>query len=53
MMMNTLFKRTTLAVKPAQRSFSTVLHQRMEAVIADRQKEVTTFKKEFGDTVVD
>lgn len=54
MMMNTLFKRTSLlASKPATRGFSNVLRQRMEHVIADRQKEVIAFRKEHADTVID
>ena len=53
-MMNTLFKRTSgAALKQSQsRNFSTVLRQRMEQAIADRQKEVIAFRKEHADTVV-
>jgi len=42
-------------VTPAlgRRNFSTaILRQRMESVIADRQKEVIAFRKEHADTVV-
>jgi hypothetical protein len=54
MMMNTLFKRTSLlAAKPAQRGFASALHGRMEHVIAERQKEVIAFRKEHANTVVD
>jgi len=56
MMMNTLFKRSFAAAKPAvnQRNFSSViLRERMEQVIADRQQEVMAFRKEHGNTVVD
>jgi citrate synthase len=54
-MMNTLFKRGAPIAfnKPtATRNFSAVLRQRMETVIADRQKEVIAFRKEHADTVV-
>lgn len=54
-MMNTLFKKAAPSAlnKPnATRNFSAVLRQRMEAVIADRQKEVVAFRKEHADTVV-
>lgn len=52
--MNTIFKRSAnqAMTKPASRNFSNVLRQRMEAVIADRQKEVVAFRKEHADTVV-
>lgn len=52
--MNTLFKRSFAAAKPAsQRNFSSVvLRERMEQVIAERQKEVIAFRKEHASTVV-
>lgn len=51
MMMNQIFKRASPAL--ARRNFSTViLRERMETVIADRQKEVMAFRKEHADTVI-
>ena len=58
MLMNTLFKRsaqkcfTTANSRPFS-SASTILRQRMEQVIADRQKEVIEFRKEHANTVID
>ena len=50
-MMNTLFRRAPRAT--AQRNFSSaVLRERMETVIAERQKEVIAFRKEHANTVV-
>ena len=50
-MMQKAFTRT--ANLTGRRQFSAaVLKQRMESVIADRQKEVIAFRKEHGDTVV-
>lgn len=56
--MNTLFKKSAqkcFSATPSSRTFSTsvILRQRMEQVIADRQKEVMAFRKEHADTVID
>lgn len=50
--MNPLFRRASPALASRNFSSSVILKERMEHVIADRQKEVMAFRKEHANTVI-